>query len=99
MSLQRRRLTRRVPTPEDWAPTHRDGTVRGSVYLGLEWQRPGRWSVILCFWGEDDHGMERVTRYLDEDAAAALYQREAAWLCGLALVQQATLRALGFVPA
>jgi hypothetical protein len=44
----------RVPTNENWHPTREDGTLSA----GLHWIMPtDQWRV--CFWGEDDSGMER----------------------------------------
>lgn len=106
---EQRRWSRRVPTPDDWAPTAEDGTVTVTVMLRRKASPPlqrGRprpqkqWWVRTCVWGEYDMGMELDREdFACYDDALAYYRRQEKWVSQLSLIDKNMLRSLGFVSA
>jgi len=90
--------TRHIPTPDDWYPTAKDGTVRSSVMIDKRYKCCGYWGRI-CFWGDDDFGLE-VDKYFDKSSEAkAWFKRQSKWLNNLAIICQDDLIKMGFYNA
>lgn len=91
---------RDVPTPDEWYPTHiaEDGSrfACGSVFL--EKRNPGAW-VRICFWGDDDFGIEKDTEFKTLDEGIEYYHKNVRWMSKLAFASWKDLLKLGFVKA
>ena len=80
---------KRIPTAEDWHPTHEDGCLEAKAMILTDE------SFRICFWGEDDFGMEQNFK----EHTHELRMRWVRWLNQLALVSQKDLRERGFYNA
>jgi hypothetical protein len=96
----RHHYTRNVPTPDDWYPAHIDKAggwfAEGTVFL--EKKHPGGW-VRVCFWGDDDFGIEKDMFFDTLDEALECYHREVRWLSRLAMASWRDLLKIGFIHA
>lgn len=81
---------RYIPTPDNWYPNYQDNTVRGRV-LPLS-----DGALRICFWGADDYGLELD---VPEGWDAGTQRHWERWLDNLAIIDQETLRKMGFKPA
>lgn len=75
------------PTTDNWCPTLPNNKVRGGLFILSD----GQWRV--CFWGNDDLGMERDFPTYDE--ALAIWEEIKKW----DNVRVSYLKTLGFVGA
>lgn len=75
--------------------------VLGTVYRYLEALEASkdhsvRFMIRVCFWGDDDTGMERDTYYATPEQAEEAYFAAIGWMSRLAVVSRAGLSSIGF---
>lgn len=106
--MSTRSSKRTIPTAGDWYPPiflTKEGKeitgweedarekyewfVTGTIYLRKNWVR-------VCFWGGDDHGIERDRHFQTEEQAEAFYERAVEWLSNVAIADEYMLRSVGF---
>ena len=98
------RFERYIPTPDSWSPsffiTGRQ-FVLATVYLRKD--EFGRFWVRICFWGDDDIGMEKDWYPLSSGdhpearkKAHQLFHEQRKWVQGLETVSMVQLKELGF---
>jgi len=94
-------LRRRVPTPDDWAPTIVTETgervVDGMVFFDDYPNAELRYFVRVCFWGGDDLGRDHDFATNDVVKAGREFRKWREWLENLTSITLAELKALGFV--
>jgi len=88
--------TRLVFSPEDWFPSFPDGMVSGSV---IRMHQSGPRCLRICFWGDDDFGMELNLDVPADTDLQLEVQRWTEWLERLKQITQADLKKLGFIRA
>ena len=92
-----------IPTPDDWYPAILiDGApfVQGKVFIDDDpLDTKHRFFFRICFWGNDDFGMEWDLYTNDLGAAEREYDRWFKWLASQSIISVDSLKLLGFVHA